>query len=193
MNQLQYLIKYKLIVFVDEIHQIIGAGNAEGSGPDLAGSIKPILARDDVVFIGATTMDEYKRIFESDGALSRRFERVVIEEPKGKKLRDMIKGRVKTLSEFHNVSCTQEMLENVIVSATSFNDIANPDRTIDLIDKSMAIAKIDGDNTLKLKNIKKVYFFFTAWLGCLLPLRPIQKVIPLTFLKIRTTPMLLAV
>ena len=65
----------KLIVFVDEIHQIIGAGNAEGSGPDLAGSIKPILARDDVVFIGATTMDEYNRIFESDGALSRRFER----------------------------------------------------------------------------------------------------------------------
>ena len=106
----------KLIVFVDEIHQIIGAGNAEGSGPDLAGSIKPILARDDVVFIGATTMDEYNRIFESDGALSRRFERVVIEEPKGKKLRDMVKGRVKTLSEFHNVSCTREMLENIIES-----------------------------------------------------------------------------
>ena len=147
----------KLIVFVDEIHQIIGAGNAEGSGPDLAGSIKPILARDDVVFIGATTMDEYNRIFESDGALSRRFERVVIEEPKGKKLRDMVKGRVKTLSEFHNVSCTREMLENIIVSATSFETIANPDRTIDLLDKSMAIAKIDGDNTLKLEHIQKVY------------------------------------
>lgn len=146
-----------LIVFIDEIHQIIGAGNAEGSGPDLAGSIKPILARDDVVFIGATTMDEYKRIFESDGALSRRFERVVIEEPKGKKLREMVKGRVKTLSEFHNVSCTQQMLENVIVSATSFNDIANPDRTIDLLDKSMAIAKIDGDKVLKLEHIQKVY------------------------------------
>lgn len=149
--------KDNLIVFVDEIHQIIGAGNAEGSGPDLAGSIKPILARDDVVFIGATTMDEYRRIFDTDGALSRRFERVVIEEPKGKKLRDMIKGRVKTLSEFHNVSCTQEMLENVIVSATSFNDIANPDRTIDLLDKSMAVAKIDGDKALKLDHIQKVY------------------------------------
>lgn len=149
--------KDNLIVFIDEIHQIIGAGNAEGSGPDLAGSIKPILARDDVVFIGATTMDEYRRIFDTDGALSRRFERVVIEEPKGKKLRDMIKGRVKTLSEFHNVSCTQEMLENVIVSATSFNDIANPDRTIDLLDKSMAVAKIDGDKALKLDHIQKVY------------------------------------
>ena len=149
--------KDNLIVFVDEIHQIIGAGNAEGSGPDLAGSIKPILARDDVVFIGATTMDEYRRIFDSDGALSRRFERVVIEEPKGKKLRDMIKGRVKTLSDFHNVTCTQEMLENVIVSASSFNDIANPDRTIDLLDKSMAVAKIDGDKALKLEHIQKVY------------------------------------
>lgn len=149
--------KDNLIVFVDEIHQIIGAGNAEGSGPDLAGSIKPILARDDVVFIGATTMDEYRRIFDTDGALSRRFERVVIEEPKGKKLRDMVKGRVKTLSEFHNVTCTQEMLENVIVSASSFNDIANPDRTIDLLDKSMAVAKIDGDKALKLEHIQKVY------------------------------------
>ncbi len=146
-----------VIIFLDEIHHLLGAGNSEKSGSDLAGALKPLLARDNVIFIGATTIDEYNRIFKTDGALSRRFEVVMVKEPKISNLKPMIKGRVDTLSKYHNVNITDKMLDDVIINASSFSSIANPDRTIDLVDKSMAIAKMTGAKDLSMSHIKMVF------------------------------------
>lgn len=147
----------KVIIFLDEIHHLLGTGSAEGSGPDLSGSLKPLLARDNVVFIGATTTDEYNRIFARDGALSRRFEIVVIKEPKFNEVKSMISARVERLSNYHNVKVSDKMLDNILVCASSFSNVSNPDRTIDLLDKSMAVAKMNKSKELKMEHIKRVY------------------------------------
>lgn len=144
------------IIFIDEIHQLLGAGATDESSPTFVGSLKTILARDNVIFIGATTTKEYK-IFSSDGALARRFETIIVEEPKHNEVKSMIKKKVETLSKFHNVSITDQNLDEILVTARSFSTIANPDRTIDLIDKSMAIAKFMNETTLKSEHIRKVY------------------------------------
>jgi len=158
----QKLIEYlekadKTIIFLDEIHTLLGTGRAIGSGPDLSNSLKPILSRDNVIFIGATTIDEYNKYFSIDGALSRRFEVVKVKEPKHSEVIPMIQERVKTLSKYHGVRVTSEMLNKILICASSFSDIANPDRTIDLIDKSMAIAKLNRDKDLRMRHIKRVY------------------------------------
>ena len=147
----------KVIIFLDEIHHLLGTGSAEGSGPDLSGSLKPLLARDNVVFIGATTTDEYNRIFARDGALSRRFEIVVIKEPKFNEVKSMISARVERLSNYHNVKVSDKMLDNILVCASSFSNVSNPDRSIDLLDKSMAVAKMNKSKELKMEHIKRVY------------------------------------
>jgi len=145
-----------IIIFLDEIHHMLGAGSAQNSGPDLSGSLKPLLARDDVVFIGATTKKEYDKIFSTDGALSRRFEVIEVEEPRFDKVKPMIKARIDTLSKFHGVKISDKMIDALMINATSFSSIANPDRTIDLADKAMAIAKIKNSHVLKLEHIKMV-------------------------------------
>ena len=147
----------KVIIFLDEIHHLLGTGSAEGSGPDLSGSLKPLLARDNVVFIGATTTDEYNRIFARDGALSRRFEIVVIKEPKFNEVKSMISARVERLSNYHNVKVSDKMLDNILVCASSFSNVSNPDRSIDLLDKSMAVAKMNKSKELKMEHIKRLY------------------------------------
>ena len=146
-----------IIIFIDEIHLLLGTGRAEGSGPDLSGALKPILSRDDIILIGATTTDEYNMYFSKDGALKRRFELIVVKEPKIKDVKKMVSSRTKTLSNYHGVSISDEMLEKIIIYASSFSNIANPDRTIDLIDKAMAVAKIRNNKTLKEEHIKAVY------------------------------------
>ena len=155
---INFVMKRKnIIIFIDEIHMLLGTGAAEGSGPDLSGSLKPLLARDDIVLIGATTTEEYERIFSIDGALSRRFEIIVVEEPKFDEVKPMIKARVQTLSKYHKVSISDKMLDKVLIYATAFSNIANPDRTIDLLDKSMAMAKMTNKKTVDEESIKGVY------------------------------------
>ncbi len=161
-QRVQIFIKFikknkNIIIFIDEIHLLLGTGKAEGSGPDLSGALKPVLSRDDIVLIGATTTDEYQRYFSSDGALKRRFELIVVKEPKIKDVKKMVSSRTKTLSNYHGVSISDEMLERIIIYASSFSNIANPDRTIDLIDKTMAIAKIKNSKVVKEEHIKTVY------------------------------------
>lgn len=156
-NLIKFLKNSKdIIIFLDEIHHLLGTGAAEKSGPDLSGSLKPLLARDDVVFIGATTKKEYDRIFSTDGALSRRFEVVTVEEPRFDKVKPMIKARIEALSKYHGVKISDKMIDNLMINATSFSSIANPDRTIDLADKAMAIAKIKNAHILRPEHIKMV-------------------------------------
>lgn len=152
-----------LIIFVDEMHHIMGAGSAEGTGPDLSGSLKPILARDKVKFIGATTMAEYEMYICRDNAFRRRLEPIEIEEPKQSEVLQMLKVKIENLKKFHGVTISKKVLEYIQLCAACFNtSTCNPDKTLDLIDRSMAIAanvsksvKIEHVNRVFSKNYKK--------------------------------------
>lgn len=147
----------KIILFVDEMHQMLGAGSAEGS-VDLSGSLKPILARDDVVFIGATTVNEYDTIMSRDGAFKRRFEVIMVNEPKQHELKPMIKAQIKSMEKHHNVKMPGDILDYIILCSNCFNfETCNPDKTLDLCDRSMAITKMAGRNTVTRKLVNKVY------------------------------------
>ena len=148
----------KLIVFIDEMHHLMGAGSSEGSGPDLSGSLKPILARDKVKFIGATTMDEYKKYICKDNALRRRLETVVVKEPKQSEVLAMLKVKIKNLEEFHGVTVDKEVLEYIQICASSFNtSTCNPDKTLDLIDRAMVIAAYDAEK-VTVEHVDKVFY-----------------------------------
>lgn len=161
--KVQSLIKFiektpNLIVFVDEIHQIMGTGAAEGSGPDLSGALKPILARDDVIFIGATTTMEYEKFFSRDPALKRRFEKVEVKEPKLDEVKAMISAKISNISTHHGVQIDEEVLDYIIITAKAMNYHGNnPDLTVDLVDRSMAVAKMKGHRRLKKSHVDKVY------------------------------------
>lgn len=148
----------RIIVFIDEIHQIFGTGSAEGSGPDLSGSLKPLLARDDVIFIGSTTTLEYEEYFSQDPAFKRRFEIIDVKEPRLACVKKMVELKVRSLSEYHKVSISDEILDYIIITAKAMNyNGKNPDITIDLVDKSMANAKLRKKNILEKRDVDKVY------------------------------------
>lgn len=135
-----------IILFVDEIHNMIGAGTiADDNTHDLANSLKPILARENISVIGCTTEQEYKRIFEKDKAFKRRFETVEVKEPSFDEVYPMIKAQIERLKSFHSVEIKKKTVEYIIMMAACFNfETCNPDRTLDLIDKAMATAKMQG-------------------------------------------------
>ncbi len=155
----------KLILFIDEIHHVLGAGSTEGANMDLAGMLKPILARDDAIVIGATTENEYDKYLSRDPAFKRRFDVIHVKEPKIIELKPMIKARVENLSKYHKVSITEEVLDYIIIQAHAFNnETANPDKTISLCDSSMAVAKVKHKHVLTKRdvdavNIEKIRLF----------------------------------
>lgn len=162
-KKVEHLIKFierndKLILFVDEIHQIMGAGSSEG-GMDLSGSLKPLLARDKIKFIGATTMSEYKKYICSDNAFRRRLEPVIVKEPKQEKVLPMLDVKIKNLKKFHGITISKNTLDYIQLCASCFNiTTCNPDKTLDLIDRSMAIAKIEGAKSVSIKkHVEKVF------------------------------------
>lgn len=135
----------KVILFIDEIHLINGAGACREGEIDLANTLKPILAGGKVRVIGATTQKEYENYFSRDGALKRRFRPVYVKEPKMKEVYPMLKKSIKTLSEFHGVTISKEMVNFIILNASCFdNETCNPDRTKDLIDLAMVATKQAG-------------------------------------------------
>lgn len=148
----------RIIVFIDEIHQIFGTGSAEGSGPDLSGSLKPLLARDDVTFAGSTTTVEYESCFSKDPAFKRRFERVDVKEPRLACVKKMVQLKVRGLSDYHKVAISDEILDYIIITAKAMNyNGKNPDITIDLVDKAMANAKLRKKSILAKRDVDKVY------------------------------------
>lgn len=154
-----------VILFIDEVHTILGAGSCFEGEMDLANALKPILARGDTIVIGATTQDEYERYFQKDAALSRRFEKVEVKEPLAKDVYPMIKNKLQVLSEFHGVKITRKMVQYAIMIASCFAfEKKNPDKTLDLIDRAMVAAKRAGktyvDKTSILKNFG---IFFKMW------------------------------
>ncbi len=125
-----------VILFIDEIHTIVGAGSAEGS-IDAANILKPLLARGEIQLIGATTLKEYKKYIEKDSALERRFSPVTVPEPSEKDTIKILKGIRDKYEAHHNVKITDEAIEAAVNMSTRYiSDRFLPDKAIDLIDEA---------------------------------------------------------
>jgi ATP-dependent Clp protease ATP-binding subunit ClpC len=138
-----------IILFIDEIHTIIGAGSAEG-GLDTANILKPPLSRSEISCIGATTNAEYKKHFSKDAALGRRFESLDIKEPSTSETIEILKGIISKYEEYHNLSYEPECLKlSVELSQKYIQDRRLPDKAIDLIDQAGARVKISSNKKPK--------------------------------------------
>lgn len=146
-----------VILFIDEIHMIVGAGAAShGEKQDLSNALKPILAGEDAIVIGATTDEEYAQTFGLEGALRRRFKTINVREPKTTEVYDMLKESIRQLEEFHEVRISKKMVEMIIFYSSCFNhNTSNPDRTKDLIDVSMVTARMSGKDHVDRASIMK--------------------------------------
>ncbi|MCO6533508.1 ATP-dependent Clp protease ATP-binding subunit [Lactobacillus sp.] len=151
-----------IILFVDEMHTLIGAGGAEGS-IDAANILKPSLARGDIQMIGATTFDEYQKYVEKDQALARRFQIVRLNEPSRTETKAILSGLKPKYEKFHHVKITDSAIENAIdLSSRYISNRYLPDKAIDLIDEASAAVKIKsgkGSNNQLIQineQIKKV-------------------------------------
>ncbi|HYC01213.1 MAG TPA: ATP-dependent Clp protease ATP-binding subunit ClpA [Candidatus Limnocylindrales bacterium] len=131
------------ILFVDEIHNIIGAGAVSGGAMDASNMLKPALASGDIKCIGTTTYKEYRQIFEKDHALSRRFQKVDVGEPSHDESIDILKGLQGRYEDFHGVSYTPGSIKaSVDLSAKHINDRFLPDKAIDVMDEAGAEVKL---------------------------------------------------
>lgn len=132
----------EVILFIDELHNLVGAGRAEGS-MDAANIMKPALSRGDLQCIGATTIAEYRRYIETDAALERRFEKVIINEPTRAEALEILGGIRAKLEEHHQTRITDEALEAAVDLSIRFDgDHQLPDKAIDLVDKAGARTRI---------------------------------------------------
>ena len=131
-----------VILFIDEIHTIVGAGSAEGA-IDAANILKPMLARGELQLIGATTIEEYRKYIEKDTALERRFSPVTVNEPNMKDTITILKGIRDKYEAHHNVKITDEAIEAAVnLSVRYINDRYLPDKAIDLIDEASSKARL---------------------------------------------------
>ena len=131
-----------VILFIDEIHTIVGAGAAEGA-IDAANILKPLLARGEIQLVGATTLNEYRKFIEKDAALERRFSPVTVNEPSEKETIQILKGIRDKYEAHHNVKITDEAIEAAVkLSIRYVNDIFLPDKAIDLIDEASSKARL---------------------------------------------------
>ncbi len=144
-----------IILFLDELHTIIGAGGAEGA-IDASNILKPSLARGEIQLIGATTIAEYRKYIEKDAALERRFQPVNVEEPTPEEAIRILEGVKGKYEEYHNVIISQEAVEAAVrLSARYINDRNLPDKAIDLIDEASASARLYAtENNGKQKELK---------------------------------------
>lgn len=168
MNEL-YEVK-NIILFIDELHTMIGAGNASGA-MDAANILKPALARGEIQCIGATTLDEYKKHLEKDSALVRRFQKVFLNEPTESETIDILKNLKDSYETYHKVSYGENVIETIVkLSKRYITDRQFPDKAIDILDElgsekrittklpesieklKMEIEKIKEEKTLVVKN-----------------------------------------
>ena len=156
---------HDVILFIDEVHTILGAGSCFEGEMDLANALKPILARGDTIVLGATTQEEYEKYFQRDGALSRRFEKVIVKEPLAHNVYPMIKNKIAILSDFHKVTISKDIVNYAVMIACCFAfEKKNPDKTLDLIDRAMVYAKRHGKKKVDKACILRTFdIFFEMW------------------------------
>ena len=143
-----------VLLFIDEIHTIIGAGGAEGA-LDAANILKPALARGELQIIGATTLDEYRKHIEKDAALERRFQPVTVDEPSEDETYDILKGISPKYEEHHHVIIDEDALKAAVsLSVRYINDRYLPDKAIDLIDEAASKIRISASG--EPQSIKKL-------------------------------------
>jgi ATP-dependent Clp protease ATP-binding subunit ClpC len=131
-----------IILFIDEIHTIVGAGAAEGA-IDAANILKPLLARGEIQIVGATTLNEYRKYIEKDSALERRFQPITVNEPSIEDCKKILAGLRDKYEAHHNVKITDEAIDSAVeLSSRYINDRFLPDKAIDLIDEASAKAKL---------------------------------------------------
>jgi len=138
-----------IIVFIDEIHTIVGAGNSAGS-LDVSNMIKPALSRGTIQCIGATTIDEYKKTIEKDGALERRFQKIIVEPPTLSETKEILMNIKEHYESFHNVTFSEEAIDSCINYAERYITARQfPDKAIDIMDEVGSRVHIDNINVPK--------------------------------------------
>ncbi len=137
----------QVIVFIDELHLLVGAGAAEGS-LDAANMLKPALARGKMRMIGATTLDEYRKHIEKDAAFERRLQPIVVEEPSLKDTESILRGMRDKYEEYHGVSVSDALIEDVVYLADRYiNERFMPDKALDVLDEAASLVKVERGKT----------------------------------------------
>lgn len=145
-----------IILFIDELHLLVGAGSAEGS-IDAANILKPALARGEIRLIGATTIDEYRKYIEKDSALDRRLQTIIVPEPSRRDVVAILKGLRSNYEKHHSVIISDELIEDAVYMADRYvSERFMPDKAIDVIDEASALVHVrSGNKPSKLRNYTK--------------------------------------
>ncbi len=157
-----------VVLFIDELHTLVGAGSAEGAPLDLSAMIKPELARGDLQCIGATTFDEYRKYIESDAALERRFQPVMVEEPSIEETAEILRGLRERYARHHRVTIEEDAIEAAAqLSARFIADRFLPDKAIDLIDEAAASVALANKGDVEFPRVSSadVAAVVTRWTG----------------------------
>lgn len=149
------------VLFIDEIHTVIGAGAVSGGSLDASNMLKPALASGEIRCIGTTTLKEYRTIFEKDHALARRFQRIDVHEPSEDETIKILNGVKKYYEEYHNVSYSNNAIKAAVeLSARFMNDRRLPDKAIDILDEAGAAVKLrnisDSVSQVSVKDVEKL-------------------------------------
>lgn len=144
-----------VILVIDELHNIVGAGEAEGGAMNAANILKPALARGEVQIIGATTLDEYRKHIEKDTALERRFQPVMVEEPSIEESIEILKGIKDYYETYHKVKISDEIIESAVkMSERYITDRFLPDKAIDVIDEAGSRANLKNEGLVELESLR---------------------------------------
>lgn len=147
----------EIVLFIDEIHTLVGAGRTEGGSLDAANILKPALARGEITVIGATTVEEYTRSFETDSALARRFQPIRVEEPSQEEALQLLTALAPVYEKHHAVRIDRDALETAVrLSARYIPDRRLPDKALDVLDEAASEASLNGDERVTVGTITAV-------------------------------------